>query len=273
MVEKTATGRRAKRGSYVRSLAKALEVIDLLANSNEDMRLGEIAKRLQLPKSTVYGILNTLRDKGYVDQSPFDGRYRLGVRLFEVGSSVARRWDVYVVAGPFIQKLLEEFGETVHLVMLDKGEVLYIDKRETRQSLRIVSQVGMRLPAHCTGVGKVLLAHLPESEVRRIVAEKGLKVYTPNTISSLPRLLSELEKIREQGYAVDNEEIMQGLRCVAAPVRNHEGRVIAAISISGPVSRISGERFTQAVNLVTETAGNISRALGFRDQAELGTPV
>ncbi|MEW8958638.1 HTH-type transcriptional regulator XynR [Moorella humiferrea] len=248
----------------IRSVAKALTILDLLAAHQGDMSLGEIARALDLPKSTLHGLLATLRDFGYLEQSPFDGRYRLGVRLFEIGNIVANNWDVRKVAAPHIQKLVDELEETVHLVVLDKGEVLYIDKRESRQSLRIVSQVGMRLPAHCTGVGKVLLAYLHPSEVKRIIATKGLARYTRHTITDPRQLEAELAKIREMGYAVDNEEIMDSLRCVAAPIRNHNGKVCAAVSVSGPVARLEGEKFRLAVEQVVRTAAEISAGLGYR---------
>ncbi|MBC7325270.1 MAG: IclR family transcriptional regulator [Moorella sp. (in: Bacteria)] len=257
--------------SQIRSVAKALMILDLLASHQGEMSLGEIARELDLPKSTLHGLLSTMRDFGYLEQSPFDGRYRLGVRLFEIGNIVANNWDVRKVAAPHIQKLVEAMEETVHLVVLDKGEVLYIDKRESRQSLRIVSQVGMRLPAHCTGVGKVLLAYLPPAEVRRIIAARGLTRYTRNTITDPRRLEMELERIRAAGYAVDNEEIMDSLRCVAAPIRDHNGKVCAAVSISGPVARLQGDRFTLAVELVTRTAAEISAGLGFRLTAGSGS--
>ncbi len=248
----------------IRSVAKALMILDLLAASQREMSLAELAREMDLPKSTLHGLLSTLRDYGYIEQSAFDGRYRLGVRLFEIGNAVANNWDVRRVAAPYIQQLVEELEETVHLVILDKGEVLYIDKRESRQSLRIVSQVGMRLPAHCTGVGKVLLAYLHPGEVKRIIALKGLPRYTRNTITDPHRLEAELEKIRSQGYAIDNEEIMDSLRCVAAPLREYNGKVCAAISVSGPAARMDGERLQLVIDRITRTAAEISARLGYR---------
>ncbi|MDN5362803.1 MAG: IclR family transcriptional regulator, regulon repressor [Moorella sp. (in: firmicutes)] len=248
----------------IRSLAKALMILDLLAARQGEMSLAEIARELDLPKSTLHGLLSTLRDFGYIEQSAFDGRYRLGVHLFEIGNAVANNWDVRRVAAPHIQRLVDELGETVHLVILDKGEVLYIDKRESHQSLRIVSQVGMRLPAHCTGVGKVLLAYLHPARVRQIVAAKGLTRYTKNTITDLNRLEAELTRIRQLGYAVDNEEIMESLRCVAAPLRDLNGQVCAAISVSGPAARMEGERLQLAIEHLTRTAAEISAGLGYR---------
>ncbi len=246
----------------VRSVAKALMILDMLALAHREMSLGEIAKKLEAPKSTVHGLLSTLCECGYVEQSPLDGCYRLGVHLFELGMAVADNWDVRKIAAPYIERLLSEMQETVHLVVLDNGEVLYIDKRESNQSLRIVSKVGARLPAHCTGVGKVLLAYLPPAEVKKIIETKGLCKYTRNTITDPNLLEKELQKVRRQGYAIDNEEIMDGLRCVAAPIRDHKGDVCAAISISGPAVRLDEDRLPIAIDRVTKTADEISAALG-----------
>lgn len=246
----------------VRSVAKALMIIDMLSYAPEGMPLGEIARKIGAPKSTIHGLLSTLCEYGFVEQSSIDGCYKLGVHLFELGMAVADNWDVRKIAAPYIERLLGEMQETIHLVILDNGEVLYIDKRESNQSLRIVSKIGARLPAHCTGVGKVLLAYMPPAEVKTIIERKGLSKYTRNTITDPYLLEKELQKIRHQGYAIDNEEIMDGLRCVAAPIRDHKGDVCAAISISGPAVRLDEDRLPVAIDRVTKTADEISAALG-----------
>jgi len=251
-------------GSQIQSVARALAILNALAEERGELALHEIAERLGLPKSTVHGLISTLKNFGYIEQSPFTAKYKLGLRLFEVGSVVALGWDVRTVAAPYIQKLLDEMRETVHLVILDKCEVLYIDKRETSESLRIASQVGMRLPAHCTGVGKVLLAYLTPEERREIIAAKGLPRYTRNTLTDVASLEAELSRVRDQGYSIDNQEIMDSLKCVAAPIRDQSGNVISAISLSGPISRMQGQRFQTAVKLVTKTADEISASLGYR---------
>ncbi len=248
----------------IRSVAKALAIIDLLALKQRAMSLGEIADEMDLPKSTAHGLISTMRDFGYLEQSYFDGSYRLGVRFFEIGNVVASNWDVRKAAAPFIQKLVNDIEETVHLVVLDKGEVLYIDKLESNHSIRIVSQVGTRLPAHCTGVGKAMLAYLESDEVDYIIKTKGLTSYTQNTITDPNILKAELQEIRVSGYAVDNGEIMASLRCVAAPIMNHKGNACAAISISGPFSRLEGDRFLQVVEKVILTAEDISMELGYK---------
>jgi len=252
----------------IQSVARALTIVDTLAEVRGELALNEIATRLSLAKSTVHGLISTLKDFGYIEQSAFTGKYRLGIRFFEIGHIVAQGWEVRKVAAPYIQKLLEQLFETVHLAVLDKLEVLYIDKRESGESLRIVSQVGMRLPAHCTGVGKVLMAHLSLEQRAELINKKGLPRLTKNTLTDVETLENELTTIRMQGFAVDNEEIMDSLRCVAAPIRDQTGMVVSAISISGPVSRLRGERFEKAIHRVTETAEEISAGLGYRSKLE-----
>jgi len=254
--------------SRIQSVARALTIVDTLAEARGELALNEIAARLSLPKSTIHGLISTLKGFGYIEQSAFTCKYRLGVRFFEVGYIVAQGWEVRKIAAPYISKLLEELAETVHLVVLDKLEVLYIDKRESGRSLRIASQVGMRLPAHCTGVGKVLMAHLSPEERRKLINDKGLPRFTENTLTDLNVLEDELAKIRTQGFAIDNEEIMESLRCVAAPIRDQTGNVISAISISGPVSRMKGERLEKAIKRVMETAEEISACLGHRSKSQ-----
>lgn len=249
---------------HIRSVAKALMILNLFAEHQREMSLGEIAEELQMAKSTLHGLLATLRDFGYLEQSSENGKYRLGMQLFALGNIVANSWDVKKVAAPFIQSLVDELGETVHLVVFDEGEVLYIDKRESTRSLRIVSQVGTRLPAHCTGVGKVFLADLPLDEVKNIISIKGLPRYTKNTITEFQRLEEELNEVRLQGYAIDDEEIMDGLRCVAVPIRDYTKKVCAAISISGPVSKFQGEELESVINLMVKVGREISLNLGYR---------
>jgi DNA-binding IclR family transcriptional regulator len=248
----------------IRSVAKALTILNILAGNGREMSLAEICRESGQAKGTAHGLLATLKDFGYVEQDSFEGKYRLGVRLFEIGSIVANSWDVRRVAAPYIERLVEEFEETVHLAVLNEDQVLYIDKRESRRSIRIVSQIGIRLPAHCSGVGKALLAHLSPTELNRVIASHGLPSYTKNTITDRHRLQDELEKIRQRGYSVDDEEIMEGLRCVAAPIKDNTGSVCAAISVSGPTARLSGDMFDLAVKLVLDTASEISANLGYQ---------
>jgi DNA-binding IclR family transcriptional regulator len=255
----------SEKNSHVQSVERALRLLELLADDGGEMSLTEVAGRLGWPKSTVHGILATLRDYRFVDQSAQNGRYRLGIRLFEFGHKVARNWEIREIGLPVIKKLNEQFGEMVQMAIEDNGEVLYIEKIDSTHIIRIVSDIGIRLPMHCSALGKILLAYLTPAEARRILVKSGMRRMTRNTITDPARMAEELAIIRKQGYAVDNQEIMEGLRCVAAPVRDKQGAVGYAISVSALAERMSGDYFEEVKQGVIESAAEISRLMGYRN--------
>lgn len=236
--------------------------MELLAAHGGAAALSELARGLQLSRSTVHGILATMRRRGLVSQDPL-GRYVLGLKLFEWGNLAVARLDLRAVAAPVLQHLVEQFQETVHLVVGDGPDVVYIDKRESLQSIRIASQVGWRLPAHCTGVGKALLAARPEPELDQLLDSLELQPLTANTITDRQRLRAHLREVAQRGYALDDEEIVVGLRCVAAPLRDHTGAAIAALSVSGPTVRMTLSRLEEIAPAVVAAAAEISRQLGY----------
>ena len=262
-MEKKATEKK-KMTSRVQSVERALKLVDVLAEKGEGMALTSIAKEVDLPKSTVHGLLATLRDYGYIEQSDESGLYRLGARLFELGSRVARSWDIRDAARPAMKRLSKEFGETVHLGAEDNGEILYLEKMDADSLVSILSDVGVRLPMHCSGLGKVLLAQKSKTELKRLISQRGLPALTKRTITSQAKLERELLQIREQGYAIDDGEIMDGLRCVAAPVEDMYGRVRYAISISGQVRDMYGKRLDRIIEEVKRAAREISYAMSSR---------
>lgn len=252
--------------SHVQSVQRALLLLELLSKERREMSLTDIARTLQWPKSTVHGLLATLRDFHYVDQSPDSGKYRLGIRLFELGTQVADSWNIREVARPYMLHLSDTLHEMVQMGKEDKGDVLYVEKVDSAQMMRIVSEVGARLPMHCTGLGKMLLSHMPFSKVKWIVSQKGLEARTGKTITDLPTLKKELEKIQQQGYAMDDCEIMDSLRCVAAPIFNRYGEVEFAISVSGFSNGMWGEHLEKAIAEVKIAAGAISAKMGYRTE-------
>ena len=255
---------RRDKSSHVQSVEKALLLVELLAQENREMSLTEISKCSGWPKSTIHGLLATLRDYRYIDQSEMTGGYRLGVRFFEVGNVVASSWDIRRVAMPFMKELNIRFGEMVQLATEESGEVLYLEKVESNHLIRIVSEIGRRLPMHCSGLGKAMLAYMSSSEVKRIVTLHGLQKLTPRTITTLPQLEKELLITRRRGYAVDDREIMEGLRCVAAPIFVESGGVRYAVSISGMYNNMAGTRLEEMVVAVKEAAKGISRSMGYK---------
>jgi len=251
--------------SHVHSVARALQVLELLAGENGEISLTEISKKVQWPKSTTHGILTTLRDYRLVEQSAQTGKYRLGVRLFEYGQKVARNWDIRSVALPVLQEVNHTFGEMVQLATEDNGEVLYIEKIDSTRIIRIVSETGARLPMHCSGLGKVLLAYKSPAEVKYILAKSGMPRMSRNTITDAVKMNAELEKIRRQGYATDDCEIMEGLRCVAAPIHVREGDVKYAVSVSGLAEVFTGGYFDGICAAVVKAAAEISHLMGYRE--------
>lgn len=253
-----------KHGTHVKSVERALQLIGLLAEESREVSLTEISNKLGWPKSTTHGIISTLCDYRFVDQSPQTGWYRLGIRLFELGHKVGQNWDIREIARPVMQKLNEKFGEMVQLATEDAGEVFYIEKIDSVHIIRIVSDIGKRLPMHCSGLGKAMLAYRSQAEVKRVLTQKGMKIMTQHTITGLIEMNRELEKVRKQGFAIDDQEIMLGLRCVAAPIRDGNGDVRYGISVSGLAERLTGDYFERIKNGVIEAAAEISQLMGYK---------
>lgn len=245
----------------VKVLEKTLNILDLFDEKGKELTPTEIRKSLDLNKSTIFRILNILVDAGYLEKNSDTLKYRLGFKLYYLGSLVEGRSEIRTIAHPFLEELTEKCDETVHLVVFDQGEALYLDKLEGKKAIRVVSKVGWRLPIHCSGVGKAILAFLPDETVDEIIRERGLKRFTNNTITDIATLRIELARIRKQGYAIDNEEIEVGLKCIAAPLQYSKGEVIAAISISGPKERFSGVEMKRLIPLVKSASERISDVL------------
>jgi IclR family KDG regulon transcriptional repressor len=263
---------KAKDSPYqVQVLDRAVTILDTLAAHDEDLSLFELAERLSLHKSTIHRLLMVLERHRLVERRAQSGKYGLGLRLFEFGTKAFARLGLGERARPYLERLAADAGETAHLCILDDGEVLYLEKVEPSRTVRVPSSVGQRNPAHCTAVGKALLAHLPQSDLDALVRSRGLKAYTRNTITSPALLKRELRAIRERGYAIDDEEIEEGLRCVGAPVRDHGGRVVASMSIAGPAFRVTRGKAPALGRLVVKIADELSAELGYRNLRRAST--
>jgi DNA-binding IclR family transcriptional regulator len=244
----------------VRVLQKAFRLLELFSEEVPELLTSEIVEKLGYNKTTCFRLISNLEEEGYLDQDPQTHKYRLGMKLFFLGNLVKPYRYLKEVAKPLLEKLNEKTGETVHLAVLHKGEALYVDKIESKRTVRVVvSQVGRKLPAHCSGVGKVLLAYLPAEQVKEIVAAKGLAPFTQNTITTYRQLKEELDRIARQGFAYDNEEIEIGLKCAAAPIFV-DNQVVAALSVSVPRDRFDDNR--QALtHMVMDTARGVTQVL------------
>ena len=247
----------------IKVLDKSLSVLELLLQKGSPMNMTELSKKLGFYTSTIHRILDTLKHWGYVEQDPHTQKYQLGLKALELGMAKLHQMDLVREATPYLKELVKQCNETVHLGVLGEGEVLYLAKEESSQTIRMISYVGRRAPLHCTALGKVLLAYLPEGERKKILGKKVLPQLTENTITGKRELEKELGKVREQGFALDREENEKDVRCVAAPIRNYQGEVIAALSISSPAFRIDKNIQNNLKNALIETSEKISKRLGY----------
>lgn len=254
----------------VTTLVNGLRILETVVGADsESIGVTDIASRLRLHKSTVLRLLLTLESEGYVEQDPRTREFRPRMKLFELGSAVLARTELVKVARPLLEELGTLSGEVVHLAVLDQGEVVYIDKVESQHVIQMYSRVGRRSPAHCTGVGKALLAFLPDGEVNRILHDRGLRRFTDTTVTDPAQLKEHLKEIRATGFAVDDEEHEAGIRCLAAPIYNYRGQVVASISIAAPALRFTPERVDEMVGPILTIARRVSAGLGYRP-AEAG---
>lgn len=262
--------------NLVKSVDRALHVIDIVSTRKEGYGVTELARLVDLNKSSVYRILSTLAAHGYMEQDQETGRYKLGYKVLELSAKLLDSIDLRAEAHPFLKELEAMTNEVVHLVVYDQGEVVYIEKLEGTETLRMHSQVGKRAPMHCTSVGKVILAHLPPEEMERIIAKKGLPRHTEHTITDVTTFRLHLEEIRKRGYALDLEENESGIICIAAPIFGYNGKVVAAVSVSGPTIRMTEQRLHELKDKMMEVGRNISRRLGYQERgarsAAIGKP-
>ena len=250
---------------HVQVLERALSILETLAQAEKGYGLVEVANRTDLHPSTAYRLLATLVNHGFVSHDEETGHYRIGLKAFEVGSAFRLPHELRELGASVLRALMQLTGETANLAVLERGEVTYIQQVESPSLVGMHARTGRRVPAHCTGAGKVLLAGLTEEEIDHVIAEHGLTRLTPHTIVDRARLLRAVEEIRQQGYALDDEEIEEGVRCVAAPVFDEKKHLVAALSITGPVTRFNGERLPALIGAVRAAAAELSGKLGFRN--------
>lgn len=247
-------------------LDRTFQILDILADDGLGQGVTELAEKLSLHKSTAHRLIMVLESSRYVERDGATGKYRLGSRILELGLSALSRLDIYEVARPHLRELVAESGETAHIGVMRNGEIISIVNVESTQALRTPSAIGTSHPAHCSSLGKAILAFSSAEALENFLGGRTMEAYTGNTITSAAVFLKEIEVIRQTGYAVDDEEREQGLRCIGAPVWNSSGEVIAAVSIAGPVFRITRDRTASLAAAVGKAAGRISAALGYRLQ-------
>ncbi|MGN1402270.1 MAG: IclR family transcriptional regulator [Bacillus sp. (in: firmicutes)] len=252
-----------ERENMVKSVSRALDIIQLVSDRRDGLGVTEIANQMDINKSSVHRILSTLSAYGYIEQDQQTGRYKLGYAFLAVSSKLLDSIDLRAVSKPYLTELEAETNEVIHLVVYDRGEVVYIEKLDGNEALRMHSKVGKRAPMHCTSVGKAILAHIGEEEVQDILNRKGLPKHTEHTITDQDAFMEELAKVKSEGYALDLQENEYGIICIAAPIFDHQGNVCAAISISGPSMRMTDERMLGLKTKILETGRLISARVGY----------
>lgn len=264
MVKEKINGEESK---TVQAVERALAIMDALAEAGVPMAITELADKVQLNISTVHRLLSTLAVSGYVEQELETSRYKLGLKLFAMGETALYSQDLQTIGHPFLEELVSRCNETANLAILDGRDVVYIDQVESNNIVivRMFARVGSRGPAHATGSGKMLLSSLSDDEYDQLFAGVELEQYTSETITDVAILKKELQRIRRQGYAIDLGERDEDVRCVAAPIFNHEGKVVAAISVSGPHTRVTNYYLNnELVDIVLDVARKMSQRLGYQ---------
>jgi IclR family KDG regulon transcriptional repressor len=261
-------GGEARPQNLVQTIKRVSQILDILGQGPHGMSIREVSARIKLPKATTHRLLNSLSFFGYVRQDPKTRNYFLGFKLVDLGQLLLDQLDLRREAEPYLRGLAERSGETVHLVFLDRDEIVYIDKVETDHQpggLRMASRVGLRNPVHSCAVGKVLLSYLTDTEIDTLIKDKGLPRRTSQTITNPRQLKDQLAVIKKQGYAIDDEENEVGIRCIAAPIFDDKGKAISAVSLSGPAFRVTKELIQDTLKKeVIESALEISKRLGFK---------
>ena len=255
----------------VPSVSRALIILELLAQSRRGLSLSDISRKLVLPKSSVHLLVKTLELMGYLKNNRVNGRYYFGLKLVSLSHTALENLDLREQARPFLQDLMLRSGLTVHMAILEQAEAVIIEKVEAPGMLRLATWVGRRLEANSSGVGKALLAFAPEQNINQRVAGRPLTRHNKNTITSLERLIRELKKIRELGYAFEDEEGEIGFRCIGVPIYDSGGNLISAISIAGTTAQIPKERVAKLASVVRSTAHEISAHLGYEPDSEIET--
>ncbi len=252
--------------SRIQSIQRMMGILECFSTVSRHLSLAQLAEMSGLPRPTTHRMLAAMKEIGFIEQDAHSGSYSLGIRLFELGNIALANMDLLREAKPFIDRLAKLSGESSHLGVFNGFEVIVVEREEPGERSTRGQHRSESSPAHCTGVGKALLAFQRREVIDQVVAA-GLKVYTTTTISSATALRKELALIRERGYAIDNAEHEVWVRCVAAPIRNSSGHVFASVSVTGPADRMVDSRIAALAPLVVQTADSISRQIGYERAA------
>lgn len=250
----------------VQSIERALDILEALASADDGLSLTHLRERVDLPLGTLHRLLATLNERGYATQDAATRHYGPGPKLLEIAASALnhRQFSLQRIARPFLQELTAVAGETSNLVIYQGDEAVYIEQVSGPQLVRMFTEVGQRVPLYCTGAGKAILLGMAPAQLDAYLANRQLARITAHTLTSAEQLRAEIERSRERGFAIDDEEREEGVRCAAAPVFDHIGNCVAAISVSGPTTRLSRQQVIEIGFHVRRIAAAASAQLGYR---------
>lgn len=251
----------------VQSLTRAFDIIEVLSREQDGLPLTGVAQRLGLPQSTAYRLLSAMKERGYVEQTERSGRYKLGLAFVELSSLYLNRIELKTEAEPHLRELSRKTRQTVFLATRDGDQIVYIEKVERFDSLRKYSIIGQRKPVYATSLGKALLLGLTDEQIREVLADTAFEKLGPKTLTDIPKLIYEIQLSRERGWAMDDEEAERGVRCVAAPVRDYRGQVIASVSISWSINANPEVDIAEFGSYVREATRQVSIHMGYQGEA------
>jgi len=248
----------------IQAVSHALDLLEQFHDDIDELGVTELSKRLKLHKNNVFRLLATLESRGYIEQNKATENYRLGLKALELGQTFIKQMGLLRQAKPILDQMVEACNETSYVAIYKENHIVYLDVVETNLTVRVVSRVGSRLPAYCTASGKVHMAFMTEEELEELLSEMKFIQHTPTTITNQKDLKAALVEVREQGYALDDEELDLGVRCIAAPIRDYTRRIVGAISVSGPSMRIDDERLEkELIPMVLQASTDLSARLGY----------
>jgi IclR family transcriptional regulator, KDG regulon repressor len=256
---------KAKGSYHVQVLDRVFAILNTFEEAGPLVGVGELSKRLDLHKSTVFRLLKVLEQNKYVERAHDNGKYRLGTRVIHLGMRALASVDVAQASQVYLERLVSLTGETAHFGVLRHNQIISIAVAHGSKNLRLGVTVGGSSPPHCTALGKAILASLPPEECNSVIGQLHFVMHTAHTITAKSVFLKELGRVRERGYSIDNEEFESGLKCIGAPVLNYSGNVIGAISVAGPAFRLTKKKVTHLSRAVMQTADELSKGLGFRN--------
>lgn len=247
----------------VQSIDRAIAILECFNEENKELRLSDISERLGLNKSTVHGIISTLKYHGFISQDDETQKYRLGIRFIRFGDLVVNSLNIRNVAMPVIVEVCNKIEETVHVAMLDGTDVVWIEKKECNKSIKTSTTIGARLPAYTTADGKIIISYQNKDKIKTYIP-KRIPQHTKNTITNKADFIKKLEEMKQKGYAIDNEEFVEGIKCVAAPIFDHDGKVRFSLSTTGPAFRMKDDKIKELIVIIKEAANEISRRIGYK---------